>query len=114
MRHVAAGSANGPRHEHVSRHFAALSVEVPQHTTGMGMFDAAAEQQRRKKPVAISYIELAESVGVSKSSAQSAVAWLMRRKLISSKKASVTATPNYSVHTPWRPEHRRSASNAAI
>jgi hypothetical protein len=74
----------------------------------------AAEQQRRKKPVAISYIELAESVGISKSSAQSAVAWLIRRKLISSKKASVTATPNYSVHTPWKPEHRRSASYAAI
>ena len=35
----------------------------------------AAEEQRQKKPVSISYSDLAQSVGVSKSSAQSAVAW---------------------------------------
>jgi hypothetical protein len=67
----------------------------------------AAEQQRQKKPVSISYSDLAESIGVSKSSAQSAVAWLIHRKLISSTKAAVTATPSYAVHTPWRTEHRR-------
>src|SRR5215467_5993246 len=38
----------------------------------------AGEQQRRQhKAVSISYSNLAESVGVSKSSAQSAVAWLI-------------------------------------
>jgi helix-turn-helix protein len=62
----------------------------------------AAEQQRRKKPVCVSYSDLAESVGVSKSSAQSAVAWLIRRKLISSTKATVTATPVYTVQCPWK------------
>ncbi len=62
----------------------------------------AAEQQRQKKPVTISYSDLAESVGVSKSSAQSAVAWLIHRKLITSTKANVTATPNYTVQTPWK------------
>ncbi len=62
----------------------------------------AAEQQRNKKPVTISYSDLAESVGVSKSSAQSAVAWLIHRKLITSTKANVTATPNYTVQTPWK------------
>jgi Mn-dependent DtxR family transcriptional regulator len=62
----------------------------------------AAEQQRRNSPVKISYQELAESIGVSKSSAQSAVGWLVRRKLLSVTKATVTATPSYKVHSPWR------------
>jgi hypothetical protein len=68
-----------------------------------------AEQQRQNKPVTISYSDLAESVGVSKSSTQGAVAWLIRRKLISSTKATVTATPNYIVQSPWKAEHRRKA-----
>ena len=67
----------------------------------------AAEEQRQKKPVSISYSELAQSVGVSKSSAQGAVAWLIHRKLISSTKAKVTATPNYTVQTPWKANSRR-------
>ena len=62
----------------------------------------AAEQQRRGAQVQISYQELAESIGVSKSSVQSAVAWLVRRKLIVVSKATVTATPRYKVQTPWR------------
>jgi hypothetical protein len=68
-----------------------------------------AEQQRRKKPVSISYSDLAESVGVSKSSAQSAVAWLIHRKLISSAKATVTATPTYSVQTQWKVGYRKAS-----
>jgi hypothetical protein len=71
----------------------------------------AAEQQRQRKPVSISYSDLAESVGVSKSSAQGAVAWLVRRKLISSSKANVTATPSYTVQTPWKVDYRRSTSD---
>jgi hypothetical protein len=67
----------------------------------------AAEQQRQNKPVSTSYSDLAESVGVSKSSAQSAVTWLIHRKLISSTKANVTATPNYTVQTPWKANSRR-------
>jgi hypothetical protein len=62
----------------------------------------AAEQQRRNEAVQISYQELAESIGVSKSSAQSAVGWLVRRKLLAVTKANVTATPVYKVQTPWR------------
>ena len=41
------------------------------------------EQARRRFPVAISYIELAQNTGLSRSSAQSAVRWLLRRKLLS-------------------------------
>ena len=62
----------------------------------------AAEEQRQGGQVKISYQELAESIGVSKSSAQTAVGWLVRRKLLSVTKATVTATPCYKVQTPWR------------
>jgi hypothetical protein len=62
----------------------------------------AAEQQRRAAPVSISYQELAESIGISKSSAQSAVAWLLQRKLLRVRKETVTSTPVYTVRTPWR------------
>jgi len=50
---------------------------------------------------------LAENLGVSKSSAQSAVSWLVRRKLLSASKETVTATPKYTVLTPWRDVRRR-------
>jgi hypothetical protein len=72
----------------------------------------AAEQQRQRKAVSISYSDLAESVGVSKSAAQSAVAWLIHRKLISSTKATVTATPSYTVQTPWKVDYPHGASRA--
>src|ERR1700739_1927106 len=74
----------------------------------------AAEQQRQRKAVSISYCDLAESVGVSKSSPQSGVAWLIHRNLISSTKATVTATPNYTVQTPWKGDHRHRTSKALI
>jgi hypothetical protein len=61
-----------------------------------------AEQQRSAAPVSISYQGLAESIGISKSSAQSAVAWLVRRKLLAVTKTTVTATPEYKALTPWR------------
>jgi hypothetical protein len=59
-------------------------------------------QQRRASAVTISYQDLAESIGISKSSAQSAVGWLIRRKLLASTKTTVTATPAYKVLTPWK------------
>jgi hypothetical protein len=62
----------------------------------------AAEQQRHGSPFQISYQELAESVGISKSAAQNAVGWLLRRKLLHATRATVTATPEYKVQTPWR------------
>jgi hypothetical protein len=60
------------------------------------------EQTRRKRPVAISYQELAENTGLSRSSAQSAVRWLTRRKLLAASKANPTAVPCYTVQFPWR------------
>ena len=60
------------------------------------------EQARRGKPVAISYIELAQNTGLSRSSAQSAVRWLVGRRLLTATKANATAVPVYTVQFPWR------------
>ena len=62
----------------------------------------ASEQARRRTEVRASYEEIAESIGISKSSAQSAVRWLLKRKLLSVRKQTVTATPVYTVRSPWR------------
>jgi hypothetical protein len=70
----------------------------------------AAEQERRKGAVQVSYEELAESIGISKSSAQAAVRWLRGRKLLAVTKPTVTATPAYRVCTPWRDHLRRLAA----
>ena len=59
-------------------------------------------EQRKGSAVEASYRQIAESIGVSKSSAQAAVAWLIKRKLLASTKKTVTATPCYRVLTPWR------------
>jgi hypothetical protein len=66
----------------------------------------AAEQQRRSGRVHISYQDLAESIGISKSSAQASVGWLLHRKLLAVSRTSVTATPSYTAQTPWRPERK--------
>ena len=64
------------------------------------------EQARRGTAVQISYQELAENIGVSKSSVQAAVSWLRRRKLLSTTKENATAAPRYSALTPWKPAAR--------
>jgi len=68
-----------------------------------------AEQARRKGAVQVSYQELAESVGVSKSSAQAAISWLVRRKLLAASKENATAVPGYTVRSPWRDAARRAS-----
>jgi hypothetical protein len=62
----------------------------------------AAEQQRRNSVVQVSYQELSENIGISKSSIQAAVNWLSRRKLIAAAKENPTAIPRYTVFTPWK------------
>jgi hypothetical protein len=74
----------------------------------------AAEQRRRNAGVQISYQELAESVGVSKSSVQAAVSWLVRRKLLAASKESATAIPRYTVLSPWRDASRRNSGRGTI
>jgi DNA-binding MarR family transcriptional regulator len=66
-----------------------------------------AAQRRKNEPVQISYSELSEEMGVSKSSVQSAVSWLVRRKLLAVSKENATATPRYTVLTPWKDRRGR-------
>jgi hypothetical protein len=48
-------------------------------------------------------------VGLSRSSAQSAVRRLLRRKLLATTKQNATAVPTYTVLSPWRDAGRRGA-----
>jgi hypothetical protein len=61
----------------------------------------AAEQAKRAAVVQASYQEIAESVGISKSSTQAAVSWLTRRKLVSATKDTMTSIPRYKINRPW-------------
>jgi len=56
----------------------------------------------RRERISVSYQTIADSVGVSKSAAQTGVRWLLRRKLLETKKISPTAVPAYRVLRPWR------------
>jgi hypothetical protein len=58
--------------------------------------------RRHRERIQISYQAIADSVGISKSAAQSGVRWLLKRKLIEATKSSVTAIPVYRVLRPWR------------
>ena len=73
----------------------------------------AAGQARTGQPMQVSFQELAESVGVSKSAAQAAVRWLIRRKLLAASKANATAIPSYTVMSPWKDAARRPAARKA-
>jgi hypothetical protein len=66
-----------------------------------------AEQARKQGAVQVSYQEVAESVGLSKSSVQAAVSWLVRRKLLAASKENATAIPCYTVQTQWKGAARR-------
>jgi DNA-binding transcriptional regulator GbsR (MarR family) len=55
----------------------------------------------KKATVEISYQELAEVTGLSKSAVQAGVRRLVKRKLVTVEKATVTATPLYTVQKPW-------------
>lgn len=62
----------------------------------------SAAQRQKSGPVQISYQDMAESIGVSKSSVQAAVGWLVRRKLLAATKHNATAIPRYTVLAPWK------------
>jgi len=49
----------------------------------------------------MSHAVLAELIGISKRSVQSAVAHLAERRLIRRRRARPTAVPVYTVLTPW-------------
>lgn len=63
-------------------------------------FSFEATRSRRER-VSASYQTIADSVGVSRSTAQAGVRWLLRRRLIAVEKSSPTAIPAYRVLRPW-------------
>jgi hypothetical protein len=67
----------------------------------------AAEAEQQGSEVQIGYRELAENVGISKSAAQSAVRWLIKRHLLSAKKSNATALPSYKTLSPWKGRAQR-------
>jgi DNA-binding GntR family transcriptional regulator len=46
--------------------------------------------------------DIAERTGLSKRSVQSALGWLVKRKLIAIARESITAIPVYTVMRPWK------------
>lgn len=45
--------------------------------------------------------QIAEGTGLSKRAVQSAITTLVRRKLVTVSRATITAVPEYCVHRPW-------------
>ena len=83
-----------------SRSSAAFLVylQLYRHTHGAGLESAA-----------LSHNVLADLIGISKRSVQSALTHLIDRRLIRQRKARPTAVPVYTVLTPWI--HRPKASS---
>jgi hypothetical protein len=50
----------------------------------------------------IALLDIAQDVGVSKRSVQEALSWLLKRKLVTIARQSMTAVPVYGVLRPWR------------
>ncbi|HTU43911.1 MAG TPA: helix-turn-helix domain-containing protein [Bryobacteraceae bacterium] len=75
-----------------SRSSAAFLVylQLYRHTHGVG-----------RESVAMSHAVLAEIIGLSKRSVQTAVMHLSERRLIRRRRARPTAVPVYTVLTPW-------------
>jgi CRP-like cAMP-binding protein len=75
-----------------SRSTAAFLVylQLYRHTHGVG-----------RESVPMSHAVLADLIGISKRSVQTAVAHLAERRLIRRRKARPTAVPVYTVLTPW-------------
>jgi hypothetical protein len=67
----------------------------------------AAAHRQKAGVVQISYQDLAESIGVSKSSVQAGVGWLVRRKLLAATKQNATAIPEYTVLSPWKDRRKK-------
>jgi DNA-binding GntR family transcriptional regulator len=51
--------------------------------------------------VQIPLLDIAERTGLSKRSVQSALGWLVKRKLVAVARESITAVPVYTVMQPW-------------
>jgi DNA-binding MarR family transcriptional regulator len=57
--------------------------------------------RRRTRGVSISLQQIAVDTGLSKSAVQQALRRLKRRRLVTARRSTLTAIPDYIVHTPW-------------
>lgn len=55
----------------------------------------------RQRNVSLSLREIAEGTGLSKRAVQTALSVLGRRRLVTARRGSATAIPEYTVHRPW-------------
>jgi DNA-binding transcriptional ArsR family regulator len=55
----------------------------------------------RQRNVSLSLREIAEGTGLSKRAVQTALGVLGRRRLVTARRDSPTAIPEYRVHRPW-------------
>jgi hypothetical protein len=58
-------------------------------------------QGERGRTTTLSLRTISEGTGLSKRAVQEAIARLARRQLVTVDRASITATPRYTVHRPW-------------
>jgi len=56
---------------------------------------------RRQKATRLSHQTIADATGLSKSAVQSGMRNLIRRRLVSARRESATAVPEYRVARPW-------------
>jgi hypothetical protein len=56
----------------------------------------------RQPSVQVALQDIAEQTGLSKRSVQSALGWLVKRRLVGIARESITAIPVYTVMRPWR------------
>ncbi len=55
----------------------------------------------RQRNVRLSLREIADGTGLSKRAVQTALGVLTRRRLVTARRGSPTAIPEYTVHRPW-------------
>lgn len=66
---------------------------------------APGERRSRRGTVQIALTDIAEQSGLSKRGVQDALSWLVKRKLLTAERASITAIPVYTVLRPWVRSH---------
>lgn len=56
---------------------------------------------RSRATVQLALLDIAERTGLAKRTVQTALAWLLKRRLIAITRDSITAVPVYGVNRPW-------------
>ena len=68
---------------------------------------------RGKRP-AVSLQQMALDTGLSKSAVQKALRTLRRRRLLTSRQASATSVPEYTIAAPWQKQEQRRKGESKV